>query len=188
MLAKTPMQRIEINILNGRLVPGSVGPVLPSPALGLPHACPVGGPVSGARKTVALDKALQQINAVAIFGLPIAAEAPGHSAQNIAGQLRHPDPGKDEKTGVVRDPMKVLRSHRPRPTNVIVPCRTLPSRRTKEPTSQGTTFGIPDQVLQIFPDRTLVAQIMMLVQQRIEHRTVPEAGLARTRTFQENQR
>lgn len=79
------MQGIEVNILNGGLVPGAVGSVLPRSAFGLAHAHPVGSPVSGAGKTVALHKGLQQENGMAILDLPIATEAPANPTQNMAG-------------------------------------------------------------------------------------------------------
>src|SRR6266516_7517562 len=115
MLAKTPMQGIKVNVLDGGLMPGSVGPVLPGPALGLTYAHPVGGTVSGARKTVALHKSLQQVNGMAVFGLPITTDASGNPAQNVAGQVRHPRPGNDQKASVVGDERQLLRPHRIRP-------------------------------------------------------------------------
>jgi hypothetical protein len=85
VLAESPVQGIKVNVFDGRLVPGAIGPVLPGSALGLAHAHPVGGLVSCALKTVALHKGLQQINGVAVFSLPIVTEAPGNPTQNVAG-------------------------------------------------------------------------------------------------------
>jgi hypothetical protein len=85
VLAKSPMQGVKVNVFDGGLVPISVGPILSGSAFSLAHAHPVGGSVSSARKTITLYKGLQQINGMAVFGLPIAAEALGNPAQNVAG-------------------------------------------------------------------------------------------------------
>jgi hypothetical protein len=78
VLAESPMQGVKVNVFDGGLVPGAVGPVLPGSTFGLAHAHPVGGLVSRARKALALHKGLQQINGMAVFSLPILTEAPGN--------------------------------------------------------------------------------------------------------------
>src|SRR5437764_12657407 len=132
------MQGIKINVLDRGLIPGSVRAVLASSSLGLADPYPIGGSVSSAGKTVALHKALQQINGMAIFGLPIPIEAAGNPAQNITGQVRYPRPRSDQKASVVGDEMEVLLPHRTLPTDVVVPIGTLPSGGPKKHTSQGT--------------------------------------------------
>src|SRR2546425_9226668 len=102
------MQGIKVNVLERGLMPGSVGAVLASSSFGLADASPIGGSVSGAGKTVGLHKALQQINGMAILGLPITPDAVGNPAQNITGQVRHPRPRNDQKASVVGDEREVL--------------------------------------------------------------------------------
>ena len=102
------MQGTKINVFDRGLMPGAVGAVLASSSLGLADPYPIGGSVSSGSKTVALHKALQQINGMAIFGLPIPIEAAGNPAQNITGQVRHPRPRNDQKPSVVGDEREVL--------------------------------------------------------------------------------
>ncbi len=102
------MQGIKINVLDRGLMPGAVGAVLASASLGLADPYPIGGSISSAGKTVALHKALQQINGMAIFGLPIPVDAAGNPAQNITGQVRHPRPRNNQKARVVGDEREVL--------------------------------------------------------------------------------
>src|SRR5215203_3997155 len=119
VLAEASVQRVKVNVFDGGLMAGSVRPVLPGPPFGLAHAHPVGGPVSGARKTVGLHKGLQQTDGMPIFGLPIGAEPLGNPAQNVAGLMRclH-HPGQDEKASIVSDEMKALGPHTTLPTDV----------------------------------------------------------------------
>src|SRR5438270_6110545 len=158
------MQGIKVNVLDGGLMPSSIRAVLSSASLGLADAHPIGSTVSSALKTVALHKALQQINGMTIFSLPITSDAMSNPAQNIAGQVRHAHPGNDQKARVVGDKMEVSRPPRALPTEVVVSGGTLPSGGAKEHTGQRMVLGIPDQILKIFPYGTAVAQIMMLVQ------------------------
>jgi len=116
-LAESPVQGVKVNVFDGGLVPGAVGPILPRSALGLAHACPIGGLVSGAPKAVALHKGFQQIKAMAILGPPVTAKPSGNPTQNVAGQTRHPRPRHDQQTRVVGDEMKVLGPRRAIPAD-----------------------------------------------------------------------
>jgi hypothetical protein len=71
-IPKAGMQGIEIDVFNGNLVVGAIGPVLAAAALGLAHANPVGRPVTSTRKAVAFHEGFQQINGMAVFALPVA--------------------------------------------------------------------------------------------------------------------
>ena len=50
----------------------AIGRVLPGAPFGLADGQPVGGLIRGTRKTIPLDEDFEQINGVAVFGLPIA--------------------------------------------------------------------------------------------------------------------
>src|ERR1035441_5047673 len=85
-LLKARVQGIEINVFDGQPVGPAIRAVLPAAAFGLADAPPVGGLVATAGKTVALDKGFQQIDGMAVFALPIAAQPPSNAAQQMAGQ------------------------------------------------------------------------------------------------------
>ena len=177
------MQGIKVNIFDGGLMPGAVGSVLPSPALGLAHTHPVGGLVSGARKTAVFHKGLKQINGMAIFALPVAAQTLGNPTQKVAAKMGHPHPGQDQKTGVVGDQMKVLCLYRRLPADVAVPGGTVPGGGTKEHTGQRTSLSVADQVLKVLPNAAAVTQIMVPVQERIEEDALAKLGLVSVGTL-----
>jgi len=164
-LPKAWVQGIKINVLEGQPEGPSVRAVLAAAAFGLANAPPVGGPVASAGKAVLLDEGFQQVEGMAVFALPIAAHPPSDAAQQMAGQRRHADPGWDQETSIVGDQMKTLATGRGIPADIRIPVGTLPSRRPKEHASQGPGLTVTHQILEVFPDRTEVAQIVMPVQQ-----------------------
>src|SRR5260370_7513520 len=90
--AKAWMQGIKINIFDRQSIGPAIGPVLTAAAFGLADALPVGGPVTTAGKAVALDKSFQQIDGVAVFSFPVAAQTPGDPTQNMPAQKSTPHP------------------------------------------------------------------------------------------------
>ena len=58
---------------------------------------------------------------------------------------------------------------------------------SQEHTRQGTALGVRDQILEIFPYGTAVAQIVMLMQERLEEGALWSPGLAHSRTFAKHQ-
>ena len=97
------------------------------PAPGLPQANPIGGAVAGAGKALPIHEGFQQPDRLPIFGLPVLTEAPADLAQNMTGQMRHPHPGKDEKTRVVQDLVPGLFTM-PIPWRIARPLRQRPRR------------------------------------------------------------
>jgi hypothetical protein len=67
------VQWTKVNVFDRDLLVLAIGAVLAAATLGLAHAYPVGGPITGALKPVTLDKGFQQINRMAIFALPVVA-------------------------------------------------------------------------------------------------------------------
>src|SRR6266516_2770024 len=101
MRAKIPVQGPDINVLDGGGEPARRA--LASPALGLAQENPIGGAVAGAGKGLPVHEGFQQPERLPILGLPVLADAPADLAQDMAGQMRYPHPGENEKAGVVSD-------------------------------------------------------------------------------------
>jgi len=102
MTAEVAMQRPEVDVLDrGRQ--DSHG-ALTSAAFGLAYAGPIGGPVAGARKPRSIDKRFKQPDWLPVLRLPVLWEASADLAQNMTGQMGHPNPAEDEKARVVDDP------------------------------------------------------------------------------------
>ena len=73
------VQRLEIHVLY-RNQRGAGGGIAAAPDRGA-HALPASRPVASCSKAVLLDKGLQHQDWMAVFILPIAADAPGNDAQ-----------------------------------------------------------------------------------------------------------
>jgi hypothetical protein len=170
-LLKARVQGIKINVFDRQSVGSAIRAVLSAAALGLANAPPVGSPVATAGKAVALDKGFQQIDGMAVFALPIAAQPPGDAAQQVAGQRGHSYPGQDQETRIVGDQMQAWATRSGVPADILIPVGTLPSRRAKEHASQGPSLAVAHQILKVFPHRTAVTQIVVPVQQVFKERT-----------------
>ena len=82
--------------------------------------------------------------------------------QDPTAQIRHPDPGKDEKTRVVGDQRQVLLPLLCRPADKPIPVLALPGRRSEHQASQGAmSLTIAHHVLQVLSHRALEPQIVM---------------------------
>lgn len=84
-LSKARVQGIKVNVFDGHLIMGAIGLILTTTALGLTHTDPIGCLIGGAREAVALDEAFHQVNGMAVFALPILADAPCNPAQQMTG-------------------------------------------------------------------------------------------------------
>ena len=100
--------------------------------------------------------------------LPIARHPARHSPQNVAGQLRHADPGQDQKPAVVDDLSQMGLPLTGCPTNEGIARLGLPSGGAKQDTGQITTLTILHQIAEVLPHRAAVRQIMVPRQIRIE--------------------
>jgi hypothetical protein len=123
---------------------------------------------------------------MAVFTLPNAAQPPGAAAQQVAGQRGHSHPGYKQETRIVGDQMQALATRSGVRADRLIPVGTLPSRRAKEHASQGPSLAIPHQILEVFPHRTTVTQIVMPVQQVLKEGAL--AGARRRADFPDLQR
>ena len=171
-IAKIGAQRIKVNVFDRDLLVRPIGPVLAGAAFGLANAHPVGGPVTSAGKAIGLHERFQQVNGMAVFVLPVGAQTLRHPAQDVAGQMRHPNPGRNQKTGVVGEPVELLSARGSIPPDILVPAGALPSRRAKKHASHGPLLAVTNQILEIFPDGTSVTQVMVLMEQRFKEGTL----------------
>jgi hypothetical protein len=71
--------------------------------------------------------------------------------------------------------MQLSLALRRRPANERIPPLRLPSRSAKQQTGQIPPLPVPHQILDVLPDGAGVAQIMILMQQRVKDR--PRFGL-----------
>ena len=83
-------QRVEIDVFDRHAqLPGTI---LPAAALGLACASPIGRSIASPLEALPIDKGFDQMDGVAVSGLPIVGQPPRNASQDMAGQVRHLDP------------------------------------------------------------------------------------------------
>jgi hypothetical protein len=95
----------------------------------------------------------------------------------MAGQVGHPHPPKNENAGVVGDIVQAALKGGGVHADVLIACPTLPRRRSEQDAGQGTPRQVLHQVLQVFSNRTEVAQVVMPIKQRVEQGALSAVGL-----------
>src|SRR2546422_1780985 len=63
----------------------------------------------------------------------------GDPPQQMAGQMRHADPGQDEQTGVVGDQTQMAAPLGSRPADPLNACGALPGRRAEKRSEEHTS-------------------------------------------------
>ena len=91
-------QRIDPKLFNRGVWIGGFG--LSAPPQRAAQALPIGGPITGAPKTLDLHETLQLIDWVGVEFLPISADPLSDACQQMTRQVRHFDPGQPEITAV----------------------------------------------------------------------------------------
>ena len=99
-----------------------------------------------------------------VFAPPIRRDPGGDFPQDVAGQLRRENPGKEEETGVVDDLFQAGGALGCRPANPPVAGRALPGRGAKHHAGQGAAVAGRHPVLEVLSDPGLISQVMISVQ------------------------
>src|SRR3990172_4321924 len=132
--------------------------------LGLAHADPIGGPVTGARKARLIHEGLGQANTVAVALLPAESQPAQAQGQHLGGKMFHPYPRQDQKTHVIGDEMQTRALHLLGPTNMTVPRGNLPG--SARPAQASHHLAIDEyQLLEMFAHQFGPAQVVVMVQQ-----------------------
>ena len=97
---------------------------------------------------------------MAVFSLPVPGDAARHLPQDPTAQIRHLDPGQDEKTRVVGHQLQMALPLSARPTDELVARLTLPSRRCEHQASQGTALSVAHDIVQVLSHRAAKTQIV----------------------------
>src|SRR5690349_13783113 len=64
-----------------------------APALSLPDAQPVGGPIRATGKPFLIDKGFQQKRSITVTGFPVPRQLSRRFSQDAGSQMRNPHPG-----------------------------------------------------------------------------------------------
>src|SRR5256885_12858892 len=91
------------------------------------------------------------------------------SSQNVRGQMRNLHPRQNQKTRVVCDTANVAPPRFRIPTDVAVAAAEMAWRRTPRQTRDRPTLS-PHDILQMLAHRLLIAQIVMVLDEAVDHR------------------
>ena len=94
----------------------------------------------------------------------------------MAGQMRHPHPGQDEKTGVVGQPRQMAAPRFRSPADEGVAGLALPGGRAKRQTGHRTTVALAHQVFEILTDTVAMTQVMIALKQKLKQPSLRAAG------------
>ena len=110
-----------------------------------------------------------------VFLLPVGRYARGHPPQQMAGQVGHPHPGRDEQAGVVGKSAQMATALFGSPADPAVPPGHFPGGRAEQQTGQYVAVPVASQVLQVLPHTVAMPQIMITLEQEPEQRGVGSA-------------
>jgi len=150
---------IEVDIFD-RNRQGAVA-VLPAATFCLASADPVGGAVAGALEAGAVHEGFDQVDGMAVLGLPIVCEAAGQAGEEVGGQVGDADPGEDEEPDVVGDPRKALGSRGVVPADELVAGVHPPGGGAEEGAAEGVALAVVDEVGQVLAHGSAQAEIVM---------------------------
>ena len=154
-------QPIEINRF-GRHPQSVVSILSPAPAR-VAHAEPVGRTVTSAAKAPTLHERLQPVEPVAILRLPIGINAPRGKSQQVAGQVRCPHMGQDQKTGVISQSRQPRHPLRLAPAQVLIARGATPGWRTEEQSASIPSKAIDGQITEVLSNDPQ-SQVMVVLQ------------------------
>lgn len=117
--AKIFTQRITPHCFNGSV--WFIGLVIITPAGSFTQIHPVGRSITGSLKTFGVNKSLKKIDRVIVEFLPIIRKNPGHTSQQVGGQIGHVDPTEDKEPGIIGNQVKILLANIRRPADKFVP-------------------------------------------------------------------
>lgn len=90
-------------------------------ALGVPDVDPVGRAIAGAGKRAGIGEGFQEHRSEVVAGLPVAHDLFGGQCQHRRGEVFDPDPGEQEKSGIVEDEGEMPLPLGPGPANEAIP-------------------------------------------------------------------
>jgi hypothetical protein len=162
--AEVLSQRIEVDCLFGQECFGRLAEF--SAACGFTNADPVICSIAGPLEPLGVDKGLEKINRVMVDLIPVPGYAPAVQSQQVGGQVRDPNPGKNQESTLVGDQMEVFLSGLCTPSDKSVPHSDVPWSRRPEQTGNGSAVG-KGHVLEVFPNRLAISQIVMLADETV---------------------
>ena len=111
-------------------------PVVAATPLGGAEGHPVGRPVAGSPEAAAIHEGFQRINRMAILALPVGANLSADRPEQVAGQVRHRDPGQDQKARVVGQAREVVFPRPAFPSDEGIARGALPRGRSEQRAAQ----------------------------------------------------
>ena len=123
------MERVEKDVLDGQR-PLVVAVELAA-ALGVTDVDPVCGPVAGSLESLSFHEGFEQNRAVAVALLPVLAQPSDCRPKDAGGEVVGSNPGEDQETCVVDDPVEAEQALVLGPADELVAWRHGPRRGSK---------------------------------------------------------
>ena len=99
-----------------------------------------------------------------ILGLPVGANASGQSREQVAGQVRHGDPGQHQKARVVSQETEVRLPSAAIPADPGIARRALPRRRAEQRAAHRPSRAVAHQIPDVLAYRVAMAEIVIAAQ------------------------
>ena len=152
-------------------------PVVAGAPLSWTQLHPVGRLVAGAPEAAAIHESFQRMNRMSILALPVGANTSSETREQVAGQVRHLDPGQHQKARVVGQQPQVRLPRAAIPSDPCVARRALPRRRAKQRAAHRPSRAVAHQIPDVLAHRVAVAQVVIAAQQAVEQPQVFRAGI-----------
>ena len=117
------------------------------------------------------------MNRMSILALPVGANTSSETREQVAGQVRHLDPGQHQKARVVGQQPQVRLPRAAIPSDPCVARRALPRRRAKQRAAHRPSRTVAHQIPDVLAHRVAVAQVVIAAQQAVEQPQVFRAGI-----------
>ena len=99
--------------------------------------------------------------------LPVQRQASSYPTQQVRGQMRNLHPGQNQEAAIVSQEADILAARLGQPANEAVAAPQMPRCRGPGQAGNGSASGL-NQILQLFPDRLGVTEVVVMLEQAVE--------------------
>ena len=162
-LAQSRLKHIDVHLLALSVIHEAAS--APGETLRPADGHPIGRPITRAAETFPVDEGLGQPHLDLILLPPILAQTHEALRQDRRGQVRHPNPGRDQESHVIDHALQPLLALCRPPTDQPVPTLQVTHRRLPSHRSDQVSASAIDQVSEAGSDQAGGAQIVISVQE-----------------------
>lgn len=128
---------------------------------------PVGGFVAGPPESLGIDKGLQPVDGMIVARLPILGNDLCTSTKQVGCEMGDSDPRQQKESRIIGQQVAVFFQRLRGPAYELIPVEDAVWGRREGKAGNGSLAG-KDQILQMFPDRLGVAEIVVMLDEAVE--------------------